>query len=222
MTQLVPTVLIDVDGTISDSLPGIQAGFRLAMAAIDHEVPDDDFMSRLAGPPMLDTLASLGLDDDRIQRAMAAYMRQQAAGGWAQTKMFAGWPELLQSWKEAGFQLSTATTKGHYYAEKVLELFEIRQHFDFVSAADPDKGLITKSDVIRNALGHFGLSTEGSATGVVMIGDRTHDFSGAHQFGIPAIAVEWGYGDDHERREATRTATNMQALDKEVRELLYL
>lgn len=257
-----PTILIDVDGTISDSLPGIQAGFRLAMAAIDHPVPAENFMSRLAGPPMLDTLASLGLDDATVHRAMAAYMEHQAAGGWAQTTMFSGWPELLQTWKDAGFQLSTATTKGHVYAEKVLDLFGIREYFDFVSAADEQRGLITKADVIANALEHFSFSTELRAdsfacssrsaeqadkaetedgtrsdgsraaplspingtlrTGVVMIGDRTHDFSGARQFGIPSIAVGWGYGDEQERREATRIVADMHALDKEVRALLYL
>ena len=56
-----PTVLIDVDGTIADSLPAIIEGFKVAMRAIDHPIPGEAFLRRIPGPPMVETLASLGL-----------------------------------------------------------------------------------------------------------------------------------------------------------------
>ncbi|MEJ5920211.1 MULTISPECIES: HAD hydrolase-like protein [unclassified Corynebacterium] len=223
-----PTVLIDVDGTISDSLPGIQNGFRVAMAAIDHPAPDAAFMAKLAGPPMVESMAALGLSPAAVATAMDAYMHQQRSGGWADTTMFDGWPELLTSWRDSGFRLATATSKGEHFAKKVLDTFGLLEFFDFIGAADDSGSRRTKSAVIEYTLQGLGIAytdEQGELlwpSGVVMVGDRIHDFASATQFGLPSIAVGWGYGDDEERALASSTAASPEDLDAEVRRLLAL
>ncbi|MBV7295806.1 HAD hydrolase-like protein [Corynebacterium sp. TAE3-ERU12] len=232
-----PTVLIDLDGTMSDSLPGIQAGFREAMAAIDHPVPGAEFLDTIAGPPMLESFARLGITGQRAQTALAAYMAQQQRGGWRQTSMFAGWPELLHSWRADGFALATATSKGEYYTRKTLDMFGLLDFFDVIGAADDHGTRREKDDVIEYALAELGLPATRCAAyapdaaqapdtrgrgprQVVMIGDRSHDFAGAAVFGLPAVAVGWGYGPDAEREQAAAIAHTMQELDAAVRGLL--
>ena len=131
---MAPTLLIDVDGTISDSLAGIQASFRTAMAAVDHPLPDDAFLSTLAGPPMRDSMARIGLAGERLDEAMRAYRAEQTDGGWADTRMFPGWAELLDGWRADGIRLATATSKGGHFARKVLAEFGILDRFDFIGA----------------------------------------------------------------------------------------
>lgn len=220
-----PTVLIDVDGTIADSLPAIAHGFRLALQAIDHPLPPESFINTIPGPPMVETLASLGLSDEQVDRAFSVYMDHQRAGGWQRAEMFPGWPELLHDWREAGVRLATATSKGEYFARKTLDNFGLLEAFDFIGAAGDDGSRQTKTEVIEYTLKELGIDTDAARRprgSVVMVGDRIHDFEGAAQFGIPAIAVEWGYGPTSELAAATAVASSPEDLNRVVREMLYL
>ncbi|MCG7439383.1 HAD hydrolase-like protein [Corynebacterium freneyi] len=228
---MAPTLLIDVDGTISDSLAGIQASFRTAMEAVDHPIPEDSFMSTLAGPPMRDSMAKIGLSGDRLDAAMRAYRAAQTDGGWADTRMFPGWVELLDGWRADGIRLATATSKGGHFARKVLAEFGILDRFDFIGAADDGGDRHHKDDVIEHTLRVLGLPAVrrdidgdgGDALpGVVMIGDRIHDVEGARRFGVPAILVGWGYGPDDERDRADAVAHTPDQLDRMAREMLGL
>ena len=240
---MVPTLLIDVDGTISDSLAGIQASFRTAMEAVDHPIPDDSFLSTLAGPPMRDSMAKIGLSGDRLDAAMRAYRAAQTDGGWADTRIFPGWVELLDGWRADGIRLATATSKGGHFARKVLAEFGILDRFDFIGAADDGGDRHHKDDVIEHTLRVLGLPAErrdtngaggaggadgdggdggGALPGVVMIGDRIHDVEGARRFGVPAILVGWGYGPDGERDRADAVAQTPDQLDRMAREMLRL
>nr|WP_120492327.1 HAD hydrolase-like protein [Corynebacterium lactis] len=220
-----PTVLIDVDGTIADSLPAIVEGFTIAMRAIGHPIPDEDFLRTIPGPPMVETLASLGLSPDQVEAAFSAYMEHQRSGGWRRAEMFPGWPELLDRWRDDGLRLATATSKGEYFARKTLENFGLEGSFDFVGAADDDGTRRTKVDVIEYTLRRLGIgltADQRPAGSVVMIGDRIHDFDGAARFGIPSIAVEWGYGSPEELAKADARVADAEDLDFAVRRMLYL
>lgn len=220
-----PTVLIDVDGTIADSLPAIAHGFRLALEAIDHPIPPASFIDTIPGPPMVETLASLGLSDEQVDRAFSVYMEHQHAGGWKRAEMFPGWPGLLRQWRDAGLQLATATSKGEYFARRTLDHFGLLEAFDFIGAAGDDGSRQTKSEVIEYTLEKLGIATneaERPHGSVVMVGDRIHDFASATQFGIPSIAVEWGYGPESELASATAVASSPEDLNRVVREMLYL
>ncbi len=230
---MAPTLLIDVDGTISDSLAGIQKSFRTALAAIDHPLPDDAFLAPLAGPPMRDSMVRVGLEGDELEEAMRVYGARQTGGGWAETSMFPGWPELLDGWRSDGIRLATATSKGGHFARKVLAKFGILDRFDFIGAADDGGDRRQKDDVIEHTLRVLGLPADrreidgdgpgdDALSGVVMIGDRVHDIEGAHRFGIPCILVGWGYGPDDERARADAVAHDPAELDRLARELLGL
>lgn len=230
-----PTVLVDVDGTISDSLPGIQAGVREALETIGWPMPDEAFMAGIAGPPMLDSLRSLRMDEATAAEALRLYRLQQHRGGWADTRMFDGWPELLDEWRRRGWVIATATSKGGHFTRKVLHRFGVLDRFDFIGAADDGGDRQAKIDVVRHTLRVLGLPSDAPGApegmrladagvapvpGVVMIGDRSHDIDGAHAFGLPAIAVSWGYGDDAERATAEGAARDAGHLDSLVRGVL--
>lgn len=220
-----PTLLIDIDGTIADSLPSIKEAFLVAMSAINHPIPSQAFLDQLPGPPMKQSMAKLGLSDAEVTAAFDAYMTHQRQGSWLKMEMFPGWPEVLGTWREAGFRLATATSKGEFFVNKTLEHFGILEDFDFIGAADDNGTRHEKIDVISYTLDSLGIARDGNGNvppGVVMIGDRIHDFAGAAAFGIPSIAVEWGYGDSAERAQADRIVSDWQSLDYAARELLYL
>ena len=208
------TVLIDVDGTISNSMPGIRAGLLEALDSLGVAHPNEEFLGTIAGPPMVETLAALGLSDDQIEAAFDVYMNQQRMGGWQMTSMFPQWPEILDGWRADGLQLATATTKGEYFAAKVLEMFELADSFKVIGAASNDGVRRQKADVIAYALNQLGIE---ATPDVLMIGDRQHDVEGARAHGIDTVLVSWGYGRPEEHAMAKAVVHSPEELDAYVR-----
>ncbi|MFE3292579.1 HAD hydrolase-like protein [Rhodococcus sp. NPDC059234] len=196
--------LFDLDGTLTDSAPGIVAGFRHALAAVDVAVPEGDLQGRVVGPPMIDTLRSLGLDETAAQTALNAYFDRYDAVGWSENAVFDGIDELLTGLTATGTRLAVATSKSERFAHRILEHFSLAQHFEVIAgASEGGTGRRAKVDVIEHALRGLGIEpTAGGTTGVVMVGDREHDVHGAAHWGIPTVFVDWGYGTDREAADA--------------------
>jgi phosphoglycolate phosphatase len=212
------TVLFDLDGTLTDSAPGIIAGFRHALDTVGAPEPTPEMLSRVIGPPLIDSFHSFGFDDDRTQRALAAYVARYDERGWAENTVYEGITSVLDGLAEAGTTMAVATSKNEKFATRILDHFELSHYFEFIAGASDDGSRRAKADVIARALGEVGktptAATDGGTPAVVMVGDREHDVYGAAQWGIPAVLVEWGYGHPSEHADARWTVTSMLELSK--------
>jgi phosphoglycolate phosphatase len=112
--------------------------------------------------------------------------------------VYDGIPALLADLKASGYSLIVATSKPEPFAVRILEHFDLARYFDRICGASLDEKRSTKSDVIAYTLATCGIDP----TDAIMIGDRHHDVNGAHENGIPAIAVLYGYGDRAEHEAA--------------------
>jgi phosphoglycolate phosphatase-like HAD superfamily hydrolase len=182
-------VIFDLDGTLTDSADGILASFRHALAAVGAEVPAGDLATRVVGPPIHLTLSGLGLGD-RADEAIAAYRADYTSRGWAMNSLFDGIPQLLADLQAAGVRLAVATSKAEPTARRILEHFELAEHFDVIAGATVDGTRSSKSEVLAHALGQLQPVPER----VLMVGDRAHDVEGAAEHGIDTVVVGWGYG----------------------------
>lgn len=205
-------VLLDVDGTLIDSFPGIRRGFLHALDTVGRPHPSEDVVSRIAGPPMEQTLASLGLSDEEVNTAFEAYLDFTRRGGVLEADMYPQSLQLLRRLQEQGFYLATATSKGEDFARTVLSEFRLLPHLDFLGAAQEHGPRRTKAAVIEYVLDSLGLHERTSD--ILMVGDRLHDIDGARSFGIDTVAVTWGYGRPEEWAEAAHVAENTDELEK--------
>ena len=200
-------LLVDLDGTITDSFEGIANSFRHALAEVGAPPPDDETVAGIAGPPMIDTLRGLGLDEATADAAMTAYRARYTTVGWLENAVFDGMDAVLADLVAAGRTLAIATSKNENTARAILDHFGLTQHFRVIAGASDDGSRRAKSDVIAHALAQLsdGADTESArpSAPLVMIGDRDHDVEGAAEFGIPAILVGWGYARQGEGRSAT-------------------
>ncbi|WIM67037.1 HAD-IA family hydrolase [Corynebacterium breve] len=206
-------LLVDVDGTLIDSFPGIRAGFLHALDSVGWPHPSDDVVSRIAGPPMETTLSSLGMADDTVREAFEAYMSFTRDGGWADASAFPGIRNLLAAWHNDGFRMVTATSKGEGFARAILEREGLMEYFEFLGAAEEYGTRRTKEAVIQYVFDNVDLDNEK----ILMIGDRHHDIDGAAAFGVPTAIVTWGYGTQPEWDDADFVARTLQELDQIVR-----
>lgn len=182
-------VIFDLDGTLTDSAPGVVASFTHALAAVGAPVPDTNLAELVVGPPMHHTLAKLGLGD-RADEAIAAYRADYTSRGWAINALYDGIAELLADLRAAGVRLAVATSKVEPTARRILEHFGIAGHFEVIAGASPDGVRAAKADVIAHALDQLRPLPQR----VVMIGDRSHDVDGAAAHGLDTMVVGWGYG----------------------------
>ena len=182
-------VIFDLDGTLTDSAPGVVASFTHALAAVGAEVPPGDLAGLIVGPPMHHTLAALGLGG-RADEAMAAYRADYTSRGWAINSLYDGIGELLADLRRAGVRLAVATSKVEPTARRILEHFGIAEHFEVIAGASLDGLRAAKADVIAHALEKLRPLPQR----VVMIGDRSHDVDGAAAHGLDTMVVGWGYG----------------------------
>lgn len=210
------TLLFDLDGTVTDSVEGIVASFHHALAAVDVEPPTGDLVTAIVGPPLVDTFASLGLDDDTTARALDAYKDRYGRIGWQENVVFEGMAQLLADLSSNGRTLAIATSKNETMARRILEHFGLAHNFAVIAGASDDGTRRAKADVVAHALHGLGVEpvehADGGTPNIVMIGDRIHDIEGAAKYGIPAVAVGWGYATESEVHDAAWTVESVDTL----------
>ena len=189
----VDIVLIDLDGTISDSSPGMLTGFRKVFDCFDMEQPLDESIRRHFGPPLAVTWREVyGMTDEQIVVGLEVYREYYHDVGMFENNLYDGVPELIKDLHAEGVTLSTATSKPEFSASRIIEHFGLREYFTFIGAADLAGTRDDKSAVIAHTLENLQASSQSHS--IVMMGDRRHDVEGARQNGIDTIGVLWGYG----------------------------
>jgi phosphoglycolate phosphatase len=190
--QVSSLILFDLDGTLTDSGPGIVEGLRYALDAMGIEHPDDTTMRTFLGPPLLVTFRDhFNMSPDQIDKAIALYREHYNDTGLFNNIVFDGIPELLNDLQERNHTLVTATSKPTETATRILEHFDLAKHFVFIGGATMDSSRALKAEVIAHTLAEINADR---FTTITMVGDRGHDVIGAREHGIDTIGVTWGYG----------------------------
>jgi phosphoglycolate phosphatase len=201
MTNTTPTVtrtwtciLFDLDGTLTDSAPGITASLTSTFETLGLPVPSPAQLVEYVGPPLLDSLQQFaGMTEKESREALTIYRASYHEHGAFDSAVFPGIRGLLKRLKDAGIPLAVATSKPELQAERILEHFDLAQYFDVITGATEDESRSAKSDVVAEAVRR--LTEQGvDLTQTVMVGDRAFDVEGAAVNGLPTILVEWGYG----------------------------
>lgn len=217
-----PVLLVDLDGTITDSLHGISSSLHHALGTVGARWDDTRDIRSIAGPPMTETLASLGLSGEDLDRAVAAYREHYDEVGWKENGVFAGMDGLLGRLADDGYRMAVATSKDQVAARRILAHFDLSAPFEFIGGADLGVGRTAKADVVAHSLSSLGLravpAAEGGTPQVLMIGDREHDVHGAARYGIDTALVRWGYGRPEEWAEARWSVVDTTELEAVIRD----
>ncbi len=192
-------VLFDLDGTLSDPLPGILSSYAAAFAELGLGEPPLVPPAELVGPPLADVLPTLGVPSHRVAEAVAAYRRHYKATGFAENTLYPGVAAALDALADRGIALGVATSKNEGAARLVLEHHGLSGRFAAVAGASDDDTIRHKHQVVHLALERLARTPGGPA---LLVGDRRHDGEGAARVGIACVGVTWGYGTSEELHQA--------------------
>jgi phosphoglycolate phosphatase len=185
-------VLLDLDGTLADSRPGIEACFRYMVAELGHDPTATGDLTWAVGPPITVSVARLlaQYDDARVDQGVAVYRARYSAVAIYDCTLYPGVLDMLAALRDAGRVMCIATSKRRDFAERVIDHLGLRIYLRTVYGAEPGGGLDNKDDLLAHVLRHEGFSP----TDTVMLGDRLHDIAAARANRLPSIGAAWGYG----------------------------
>ena len=189
-----PALIFDLDGTLTDSKPGILACLRKVLEA--RNMGDQGPLDRFIGPPVEEWTSELlpeASDETRAELARE-YRACYGVEGWMNNSVFPGVHAMLVELRNQGFPLYICTSKQRHFAQRILDLFKLSDFFVGLYGDRPELASHSKVDLLASLLEENSLPPDQ----VWMIGDRVHDFQAAKANQVRSLAAAWGYGSSEE------------------------
>jgi phosphoglycolate phosphatase len=123
---------------------------------------------------------------DTVLALVAKYRERYRDVGYAENSLYPGIADALARLSSDGVHMGVCTSKRRDFAEQILEMFGLRQHFDFVNGGEIGVG---KGAQLRALLEQGTVRPKST-----MIGDRAVDIEAARANGLGAVGVLWGHG----------------------------
>ena len=124
-------ILLDLDGTITDSGEGITKSVQYALEKMGIEENDMAVLKKYIGPPLNESFTRFhGMDDEDSLKAVAYYRERYAVKGIYENRLFDGITDFLSGLKKEGYVVALATCKPEIYVPTILKHFDIEQYFD--------------------------------------------------------------------------------------------
>ena len=186
------TVILDLDGTITESAPGIMRSAAYALEKMGRPVPGEDVLRRFVGPPLVDSfIRYCGLTEAEAMEAIEIYRERHTVLGWKEARVYTGIAPMLIALKRAGAYIALASSKPLPLCKETLAYFGLLPLFDKLSAPPYSATKADKEQLILDAL-------PARFERACMIGDRRFDMDGARRSGVTAIGAGYGYGSEEE------------------------
>ncbi len=194
-------ILVDLDGTIINSAPGIIGSYQHALRCMGVDCPPAEDLTWVVGPPSRRSFPKLIRPDQDVEEAVHLYRAHYEVHGLLNGTIYPGMQEALTDLYALPARLFVCTAKVQSFAERIIEHFGLGHLFEQIYGADlggkfDDKGLL-----IEHIIGVEQIEP----SRMVMVGDRANDMLAATRHAIPGLGALWGYGDEAELTAAGAT-----------------
>lgn len=187
-------VLFDLDGTLVDPAGAITGGIVASLEAHGLPRPSDEELRAMVGPPLITSLRGIaGVPEHQLDSVIAHYREGYRSHGMAGSKPYPGVVGVVEALRAGGHLVAVATQKPQGLARELLRVQQLDTLFGSIHGSSDQEhspGPAGKTAIIAAALAEYA----GGYDGAIMVGDRSHDISGAVANGLDCIPVTWGFG----------------------------
>jgi phosphoglycolate phosphatase len=212
------SLVLDLDGTLVDTVPDIAAALNRLMAQRGLPLFSRPETAAMVGDGVAKLVerafAARGVAQDAA--ALHDFSRDYTAHVAADSVLYPGVGEVLQSLDRDGWRLAVCTNKPEAAARALLEALGVAPLIAAVGGGDSFPVRKPDPEHVRATLRQAG----GEATSAVMLGDHANDVAAAAGVGMPCIFAAWGYGPLAMAEGAAAVASDMTAVPAIARRLL--
>ena len=186
-------IFFDLDGTLLDSLPGIEFSIDQAFSICGLPKRNID-LKQLIGPPIRTILAHCAREatDAQLQQLETAFRQSYDSDGWQKTLHFPGSTQALRELHALGIPLFVVSNKPGHISREILRRESLLSLFTAVVTRDSiTPPFPAKAAMIEHLLRRFQLDSECC----IMVGDTAEDADAAAAMLVSFILMTQGYGD---------------------------
>jgi phosphoglycolate phosphatase len=191
--QPLAAAIVDLDGTMVDTLGDFEVALGRALADLGHPPVDRDFIARTVGKGsehlILRTLEQVGAPASLQDAAWSRYQAHYLAINGRHSEVYPGVVEGLHALRAAGLRLACLTNKPRDFALPLLAAKGLAPFFE--QAFGGDDFARKKPDPLPLLETCRALGTTPAQT--LMIGDSSNDVQAARAAGCPVVLVSYGY-----------------------------
>ena len=185
--------IFDLDGTLLDTLDDIANAANCVLAARDFPTHPNPHYRRFIGDGivklMLRALPETHQDDATVQACVAAYVQEYERTWNAQTKPYAGVPEMLDTLVVRGIKLAVLSNKPDHFTQRCVGELLAKWAFDVVlGASDEFPRKPDPASAIETAK-RLGVSV----AECLYVGDSGVDMQTARAAHMCPVGVLWGF-----------------------------
>lgn len=200
-----PTLVLDLDGTLVDTLPDLRASLNRLMAAHRlEEFPVAEVAAFIGdGAGVLVRCAMAARQRETAQSDLDAFLADYTAHAADESVLFPGVADALTQARADGWCLAVCTNKPEAPARSLLDALGITPLFAAIGGGD---SFPTRKPDPAHLLATIA-AAGGEPSTSVMVGDHRNDILAAAAADIPSIFARWGYGTPDMANGAAAEAT---------------
>lgn len=198
--------LLDLDGTLVDSSPGVIRAFHAAQLAFDEPPADPERIRRAIGYPLPATVAELSRVS--YEKFFPEFRAEAMQSMHSLSRLLPGARELLDHLVRKSRQLALVTSKQTDNARRILAHLGVEHFFATVIGSESVGRPKPDPEPVLLAMERLGVST----TSAVMVGDTENDIRAARAAKIPVIALTGGFDPPSRLRGADLIAAGPRGL----------
>lgn len=204
MQRCFDTFIFDLDGTLLNTLPDL-------VALTNRVLSDSGFPKRTEGEilsfvgngvrALMDRAVPEGTDPSQVDEAMNLWRELYSECGIQLTAPYDGVPELLAALKSRGKKLGVVSNKFDRGVQELIPLF-FPDVFDAIHGESKEVPRKPDPTGLLRTINELGADPQTT----VYVGDSGSDMATAHNAGVFALGVSWGYRSESDLRAAHAAA----------------
>jgi len=214
-------ILIDVDGTLVDSVPDLTYCVDEMMKALGRPAQGEanvrnwvgNGVERLVQRALIGRLDGEPAEAD-YRKAYPVFLELYAENTSKRSRLYPGVREGLDYLTAAGYQLGCVTNKAARFTEPLLHDLGVADHFSIIISGDTLPQKKPDPAPLLHAARFFGVGPDRA----LMIGDSVSDVKAARAAGFQIVCMSYGYNHGEDIRKSSPDAV-IDALT-EIRPLL--
>ena len=198
-------ILLDLDGTLVDSVPDLAAAIDAMMMALELPTRGEEQVREWVGNGMerLVRRALVGRiegepDEALFQQAFPVFQECYQRHNGMAARLYPGVMETLEQLQTRGYPLGCITNKAHQFTLPLLRSLGIDSCFRIVLSGDSLPEKKPHPLPLLHAAQQLGAAPEKS----LMVGDSVNDVRAARAAGFRIICVSYGYNHGRDIHEA--------------------